>query len=66
MPERRGGQPRAHARRCQSRLPIASVNAAQPATGTVAGNWQLQMGTGSYRSTCMVTHIGHVISIGPG
>lgn len=42
------------------------VNAAQPATGTVAGNWQLQMGTGSYRSTCVVTPIGHVISIGPG
>ena len=50
-----------------SAAPGASfVVSAQTATGYVAGNWQLQMGTGSYRSTCMVTPIGQVISISPG
>jgi hypothetical protein len=42
------------------------VNGAQTSTGFVAGNWQLDMGTGTHRSTCTVNPIGRVISIAPG
>jgi hypothetical protein len=42
------------------------VNGAQAATGYVAGNWQLDMGTGNHRSTCLVNPIGRVTSIAPG
>jgi hypothetical protein len=42
------------------------VNGAQRSTGVVAGNWRLQMGTGSHRSTCTVNPLGRVISIAPG
>jgi hypothetical protein len=42
------------------------VNSAQTATSSVAGNWQLQMGTGSHRSTCVVNPIGRIISIAAG
>jgi hypothetical protein len=42
------------------------VNGAQTATGTYAGYWQLAMGTGRFRSTCVVNPIGGVISISPG
>jgi hypothetical protein len=69
-----GGVPEMAVTACSSRADefwnaapgTSVVNGAQPATGTVAGNWQLQMGTGSYRSTCMVNPIGRVISIVPG
>jgi hypothetical protein len=42
------------------------VNSAQTAVTSVAGNWQLQMGTGSHRSACVVNPIGRVVSIAPG
>jgi hypothetical protein len=42
------------------------VNSAQTSTSANAGNWQLEMGTGSYTSTCTVTPIGQVINIDPG
>ena len=42
------------------------VNSAQMSMAAAAGNWQLQMGTGSYISTCTVTPIGQVINISPG
>ena len=42
------------------------VNSVQTSTASVAGNWQLQMGTGSNISTCVVSPIGQVISISPG
>ena len=42
------------------------VNSAQTSTAAVGGNWQLQMGTGTYTSTCLVSPIGQVISISAG
>ena len=42
------------------------VNSAQTSTAAVGGNWQLQMGTGTHISTCLVSPIGQVISISAG
>src|SRR5262245_4240341 len=42
------------------------VNGASTAIGAYAGNWQLTMGTGRFRSTCVVNPIGVVMSISPG
>ena len=42
------------------------VNSAQTSTAAVGGNWQLQLGTGTHTSTCVVSPIGQVISISAG
>ena len=42
------------------------VNSAQTSTAAAGGNWQLQMGTGTYISTCLVSPIGQVISVSAG